>query len=72
MEIQLILSILWVWHLKKRSKVKKWSETIIRGFLKSGSNLSCGLLIFGPGLITQSYQKKVQIEQKVIIVFIES
>ena len=30
------------------------------------------LLIFDSGPITQSYPKKVQIEQKVIIVFIES
>ena len=44
----------------------------MRGFWKSGANLSCDLLIFDPGPNTHLYSKKAQIEQKVIIVFIES
>ena len=41
MEIQLILSILCVWHIKIGLKSKNWSESMIRGFWKSGVNLSC-------------------------------
>ena len=58
--------------LKNRSKIKKWSESIIRGFWKSAANLICDLLIFDPGPITHFYSKKKQIEQKVIIVFTEN
>ena len=43
-----------------------------RGIWKSGANLCCDLLIFDPKPITLLYPKKAQIEQKVIIVFIES
>ena len=58
--------------LKNRSKVKKWSEAIIKWFWKSGANVSSDLLVFDPRPIIQLYWKKAQIEQKVIIVFIES
>ena len=44
--------------LKNRSKVKKWSKNIMSGFWKSGSNLSCDLLIFDPGPIAHLYPKK--------------
>ena len=54
----LILSILWVWHLKIGPKSKKWSENILRDFWKGGINLSCDLLIFDPGPITHLYPKK--------------
>ena len=47
--------------LKNRSKIKKWSESIIRGFRKSGAYLSCDLLIFDPGPITHLYPKNAQI-----------
>ena len=43
----------------------------MRDFRESDANLSCDFMIFDPGSITQSYLKKVQIEQKVIIVFFE-
>ena len=52
LKIQLILSILWMWHLKLGPKSNKWSESIIP--------------------ITRLYRKKAQIEQNIIIVFIES
>ena len=43
-----------------------------KGFLKKCVNLSCDLLIFDHGPISQLYPKKAQMEQIVIIVFIES
>ena len=42
------------------------------GFWKSGSNLSCDLLIFDPGPIAHLYPKKAQIKRIVIIFSIES
>ena len=37
--------------------MKKWSQTTIRGFWRSGANLSCDLSIYGPVPISQSYPK---------------
>ena len=57
MEIQWILPILWLWHLKLGPKSEKLSESIIRGFWKTGANLSCDLMIFDPGPIAHLYPK---------------
>ena len=76
LEIELNLSILWVWQLKIGPQSKKWSETVITSFWTSCAKLSCDHLIFDPGpkysKCNYSFHWKLKGDRALILTYLDS